>query len=121
MTGLPLGEANRCQYGVSPVFCGRWATTKRQRPNGGEMWDVCDQHAAFLDRLRARKAAEGMRGLMPAYLVQLPMCQKCGKPATQKLMNTWNAPLGEFCDRHADAALKEWRREEAQTTAPPSP
>lgn len=60
--------------------------------------------------------------MTPAYLAALPVCQKCGKPATQKLMNTWNAPLGEFCDRHANAALTEWRRDhEAGTTAPPSP
>ena len=40
-----------CQYGVLGIVCGRLATTKRQRPAGGT-WEVCDAHAAFLDRLR---------------------------------------------------------------------
>lgn len=41
-----------CQYGVLNDRCGAPATTKRERPNGGEEWDVCDKHARFLDRLR---------------------------------------------------------------------
>ena len=40
-----------CQYGVLGFVCGRSATTKRQRPAGGT-WEVCEAHAAFLDRLR---------------------------------------------------------------------
>lgn len=43
----------RCQYGVLTVLCGARATTKRQRPAGGETWDVCDHHAEILDRIRA--------------------------------------------------------------------
>lgn len=49
----PRRDGPRCAYGVKPALCGAPATTKRQRPNGGELWDVCERHAAFLDRLRA--------------------------------------------------------------------
>lgn len=41
-----------CQFGAYGA-CDAEATTKRQRPNGEGLWDVCDRHAAFLDRLRA--------------------------------------------------------------------
>jgi hypothetical protein len=34
------------------IVCGQPSTTKRPRPAGGETWDLCDEHAAMLDRLR---------------------------------------------------------------------
>lgn len=43
-----------CQYGVTGIaVCGARSTTKRQRPAGAGTWDVCERHAATLDRLRA--------------------------------------------------------------------
>ena len=33
-----------CQFGVYGA-CGDSATTKRQRPSGEELWDVCEEHA----------------------------------------------------------------------------
>jgi len=44
---------------------------------------------------------------MPAHLRPLPRCQTCGKPATRMLHNSVNAPLGEYCDRHAAKALSD--------------
>lgn len=52
MIAEPLRPRPPCQYGVFSVRCGEAATTKRQRSAGRETWDVCDKHAAFLDRLR---------------------------------------------------------------------
>ena len=56
-----------CQFGVYGA-CGDSATTKRQRPSGEELWDVCDRHAAFLDRLRSnvKKHAELLAKLRDA-------------------------------------------------------
>lgn len=48
---IPVTD-HRCQYGVLPITCGQPAPTKRQRPSGGGTWDVCDYHAAILDRIR---------------------------------------------------------------------
>lgn len=46
-----------CQYGVMHVRCGQPAVTIRPRPSGhglnAERWDVCREHADFLDRLRS--------------------------------------------------------------------
>lgn len=47
---------------------------------------------------------------MAAHLRPLPRCRDCGKPATEQLFNTWNAPMNFFCDRHAERALKEFER-----------
>lgn len=42
-----------CEYGVAGVsVCGARSTTKRQRPSGTGTWDVCERHAATLDRVR---------------------------------------------------------------------
>lgn len=51
-------EAKVCQWGVMSVRCGKHAVTVRPRPSGvgrvnAERWDVCQEHADFLDRLRA--------------------------------------------------------------------
>lgn len=48
-----------CQFGAYGA-CEAEATTKRHRPADETLWDVCDRHAAFLDRLRAnvKKHAE---------------------------------------------------------------
>ena len=43
---------------------------------------------------------------MAEHLRPLPRCKTCGKPATQALHNTWNAHQGDYCDRHANAALR---------------
>ena len=48
---IPL-SGNRCQYGVLGINCNAPAPTKRQRPSGRGTWDVCDWHAAILDRIR---------------------------------------------------------------------
>lgn len=49
----PPMSARRCQYGVLGVLtCHAVARTKRPQPGGGDSWDVCEYHAAFLDRLR---------------------------------------------------------------------
>lgn len=44
---------------------------------------------------------------MPAHLIPLPRCQTCDRPATVMLRNAVDAPLGEFCDRHGEAALRQ--------------
>ena len=48
---MSLG-GKRCQYGIFGYTCVAWAVTKRPRPNGQATWDVCQQHADTLDRLR---------------------------------------------------------------------
>jgi hypothetical protein len=45
-----------CQYGVFTHRCGKHATTKRLRPSGDSLWDVCEWHACLLDRLRGNMA-----------------------------------------------------------------
>jgi hypothetical protein len=47
---------------------------------------------------------------MPAHLRELPKCRTCGKPATHSLVNGMNAPTGEYCDRHARMALKDFQQ-----------
>lgn len=53
-----------CQYGTLSK-CGHPSTTERLKPNGDGTWDVCERHAAFLDRLRANiiEHAEMLRKL----------------------------------------------------------
>lgn len=48
-------RGSTCQYGIGEHRCGHVAYTKRPRPGGpnGTPWDVCDQHAVILDRIRA--------------------------------------------------------------------
>lgn len=46
-------SSHSCQYGVFATRCGKPATTKRLRPSGTGIWDVCEWHACLLDRLRA--------------------------------------------------------------------
>ncbi len=46
---------------------------------------------------------------MAAHLRPLPRCRTCGKPATQMLMNAANAPSGEYCERHAKGALRDFQ------------
>lgn len=43
-----------------------------------------------------------------AHLRPLPRCT-CGKPATQQMFNGLNAPAGVYCERHAKAALKQFK------------
>lgn len=46
-----------CQYGVLGIECGRDAVTTRDRPDDRKgRWAVCQNHAEFLDRLRANVA-----------------------------------------------------------------
>lgn len=47
---------------------------------------------------------------MPAHLRSLRRCDDCGKPGTQTLHNSANAPIGVYCDRHAAPALKAWQK-----------
>jgi hypothetical protein len=54
---------------------------------------------------------------MPAYLASLPACQKCTRPATQRLYNGSNGPVGDYCDRHAEPALREFRQQHETSTA----
>lgn len=46
---------------------------------------------------------------LPAHLKDLPQhkCQSCGKKATKELYNTKNAPLGRYCARCGQRALRE--------------
>lgn len=46
-----------CRYGIGSIICGMPSSTKRRRPTG-ELWDVCDGHAATLDRVTARVAED---------------------------------------------------------------
>lgn len=39
-----------CEYGVLSITCGSASAVRRRRRFGG-MWDLCEKHAAFLDRL----------------------------------------------------------------------
>jgi hypothetical protein len=56
---------------------------------------------------------------MGAHLrdIRKPKCrwQNCDKPATVELHNTWNALIGEYCQKHGSEALKDFekRHEEA--------
>lgn len=61
------GIVKTCQFGAYGA-CDVEATTKRQRPSGESLWDVCERHAAFLDRLRAnvKKHAELLAKLRDA-------------------------------------------------------
>ena len=56
---------------------------------------------------------------MAAHLRPLRRCSEyeCGKPATQQLFNTWNAPMGTFCDKHAGPALKRFERDNPDQVA----
>jgi hypothetical protein len=48
-----LHGSKPCQYGVRSVVCGAPATTKRTRLNGNT-WNVCERHAAVIDRVTQR-------------------------------------------------------------------
>lgn len=53
---------------------------------------------------------------MPAHLRPLPRCRTCRSPASEMLYNGVNAPLGEYCTRHAKAALRDFQKNhETQT------
>lgn len=55
---------------------------------------------------------------MPAHLRDIPTyrCQwrGCGKPATKRLFNTRNAPISEYCAKHAQQALADFKRSEGE-------
>lgn len=42
----------------------------------------------------------------------LPACRACGKRAAFTVMNLRNAPCGDFCAKHAKAALKQQQEAE---------
>lgn len=44
-----------------------------------------------------------------AHLRPLDKCATCDKPATLRLYNGLNAPMGAYCTRHAAAALKRYK------------
>ena len=45
-----------------------------------------------------------------AHLRPLQRCYWCTRPATEQLFSGRNAPMGTYCDRHAQAALRMFKR-----------
>lgn len=56
---------------------------------------------------------------MPAHLrrIERPKCGNhlCTAPATYTLHNTRNAPINHYCDRHADQALRAFKKREGES------
>lgn len=50
---MTLRRAKPCQYGVFSVRCGQPSVARRRTPAGRALWDVCERHLTFLDRLEA--------------------------------------------------------------------
>lgn len=50
---------------------------------------------------------------MPAHLRSFGHpCSRagCGRPVSKVLHNTWNAIVGYYCARHAEAALRDFQK-----------
>jgi hypothetical protein len=47
-----------------------------------------------------------------AHLRDLPSCQTCGKAATVQLYSGVNAPMGYFCKRCGNGALRRFKKGE---------
>lgn len=57
---------------------------------------------------------------MPPYLraIPKPRCQRCGRPATVEVFNTYNARIGTYCARDGALRVDELKR---LTLAPTRP
>ncbi len=45
------------------------------------------------------------------HIVPLPSCQKCSKPATDRVIGPYNASYGLFCKKHAEQHKKYLERD----------
>lgn len=57
-----------------------------------------------------------------AHVVALPKleCRYCHKPATHRVFNSVNAPIGEYCSKHAAKRLAEIQTLEASANRQPT-
>jgi hypothetical protein len=54
---------------------------------------------------------------MAAHLRSLPDCHQsgCTRPAVKELRNTYNAPMGVYCAKHAPEALRRAQQYEQRS------
>lgn len=80
---------------------------KKAHPDGG--W-----HSRVV-RPGAGRRPDPRGDMMPAHLrdIRVERCGRngCNKPATKELRNTQNGVINTYCDRHANAALAEFKKE----------